>query len=163
DVETRAAAANLDVALGLTQLDLDPVLGKRAYEIGQEPAGEEDGARSLDGRVELGAKADLSIGGAEGDGALRGGQQDSRQRLGRAAGRDRAGDGGELRGELLPLSDQLQRQTSNRVDLALVENEQREAIPRRGGAPGLWTGLWGGIDSYSGVGRQRRGSEGLWI
>ena len=96
DVEARAAAADLDVALRLPQLDLDLVVGERADEVREQPAGKEDGARALDGRVELGTEADLPVGRAQRDRVLGGGDEDSRQRLGRGPGRYRAGDGREL-------------------------------------------------------------------
>ena len=43
-VEAGAAAADLDVALGLAQLDLDRRVAERAGELGEEAAGEEDRA-----------------------------------------------------------------------------------------------------------------------
>ena len=46
EVEAGAAAADLDVALGLAQLDLDRRVAERAGELGEQPAGQQDRARA---------------------------------------------------------------------------------------------------------------------
>ena len=108
EVEARAAAANLDVALRLAQLDLNRRVAERARELGQKAAGEEDRAGALDLGLELGLQAHLEIGCAEADPVLVGGEQDSGERLGRGAGRYSSGDDRELGDELVTFGCQLQ-------------------------------------------------------
>ena len=153
-VEARAAAADLDVALRLAQLDLDLVVGERADEVREQPAGKQDRAGALDGRGELGADADLPIGRAQ--------ATESSEAVTRipdnawvAALVDTARETVESLEEsssrsVVSFKDKL----LYRVDLGPVETGRGVAIPRHDGACGLWTGLWGSIDSYSGVGRQ---------
>ena len=56
----RAAAADLDVALGLAQLDLDLVVAERARELGQQAAGEQDRAGAGDLRLAAPSRSPIS-------------------------------------------------------------------------------------------------------
>ena len=66
-------------------------VGKRARDLDQQPAGEDDGAGALGLAVERDVEAELHVGGAEARLAV-GGEVDAGERLQRGPGRDGAGD-----------------------------------------------------------------------
>ena len=61
-VEARAAAADLDVALGLAQLELDRLVAERAGELGEQAAGQQDRAGALGLGLERRLQAHLEVG-----------------------------------------------------------------------------------------------------
>ena len=102
EVEARAAAADLDVALGLAQLDLDRLVAERAGELGKKAAGEEDGPGAVGLGLERRSAGPSPDRSREGDRAgVIDGDQDPGERLGRRAGGDSAGDDGEFRDKLV--------------------------------------------------------------
>ena len=64
-MEARAAAADLDVALRLAQLELDRVVAERAGELGEQAAGQQDRAGALGVGLEVGLQAHLEVGRGE--------------------------------------------------------------------------------------------------
>ena len=87
----RGAGGDLDVALGLAQLERHRPVGERAGDLDQQPAGQDDGAGALDLALEADVEAELHVGGAQAGLAV-GGDQDPGERLEGGAGGDGAGD-----------------------------------------------------------------------
>jgi hypothetical protein len=107
-VEAGAAAANLDIVLGLPGFDLDRGIGERASDLGEEAAREQGGALALDLGVQRRLEPEVEVGGGEGDAPFLSGKEDPGERLGGGAGGDSPGDGRELGDEIFPFGRELQ-------------------------------------------------------
>ena len=108
-VEARAAAADLHVALRLAHLDLHRRVAERAGDFGQEAAGQQD--RALAGDLGLEAPSAGPSRGRSRKGSrpsLRRSGRIPGERLSRGAGGNGAGDDGELGDEFFALSGELQ-------------------------------------------------------
>ena len=107
-VEAGAAAADLDVVLGLARLDLDRRVGERARDLGQQPAGQQHRALGVDLGGERRLQAHVEIGGGERHPALGGGEEDAGEGLGGGARRYSPGDDRELGDEFFAFGRELQ-------------------------------------------------------
>jgi hypothetical protein len=108
-VEAGAAAADLDVALGLARLDLDPGVGQRPRDLGEEPAREQDGAALLHLRLQRRLEAEVEIGRGQRHAPLARVEEDAGEGLRGGAGRYRPGDDRELRDEVFAFGRELQK------------------------------------------------------
>ena len=107
-VEARAAAADLDVALGLARLDLHASsASERATSASSRPGRRTEPPPSTSASS-VGPQAEVEVGGGERHRALAGLEEDAGERLGRGAGRDRPGDGRELGDEFFAFGRELQ-------------------------------------------------------
>ena len=95
-VEAGAAAADLDVALRLAQLELYVVVAERASELGEQAAGKEDRSVTVGLGVERGLQAHLEVGGARVTLPPSLAEKDAGERLGGGARRDSSADDSSL-------------------------------------------------------------------
>ena len=103
DVQARVVGAGDDLHRPLLGpvLDRDVALGEQARELDERLAGDDDGAVSLDLRVERRPQRQLHVGGGERQRLAVDAEEDSGEHLDGAAGRDGTGDHAQLGDELV--------------------------------------------------------------
>jgi hypothetical protein len=107
-VEAGAATADLDVVLGLAQLDLHARIGQRARHLGQQPTRQQHRALAGDISRERRLQAHVEVGGGECHAAVGGAEQDARKSLGGGAGRYSPGNDRELGDKFFAFGRELQ-------------------------------------------------------
>jgi hypothetical protein len=109
DVERGRAGHELHVLLGRAQLDRDLLAGQRPDDVHEQARRQHDRAVADHLAVERDAQADLHVGGAQFDRAVARLDVHAGQRLHGAAGGGGAGDGLQLREQLVALGRDLHR------------------------------------------------------
>ena len=167
-VEAGAAAADLDVPLGLPRLDLH-ASGRPASGRPRRRGGRGGGPRrrsSTSASSVVSSPRSRSVA-ARVTPPVAGIEEDAGERLGGGAGGNSPGDDRELGDEIFAFGRELQVMSSDLAFLSWVRSCGKSLVCGGFGVAlricGVWKALWEVGDSYSASGAQRSSPTGLWI